>query len=78
VWCFSPQALPWQAASSETAAGDIDSLQAVILGTHAVYEILATISPADTLTRAALLQDGSWDAALQRIRWASPIPRPTF
>lgn len=67
VWGLSPQALPWRSTLLESA-GDIESWQTTVLGTEAVFGILAEVLPADESVRAAVVEDGSLDAAVQRIK----------
>ena len=61
------QAMPCCATLSETAA-DIASWQITDVGTTAVGEILAAVLAAEESARRAVVQDGSWDAAVQRVR----------
>jgi hypothetical protein len=61
------QGLPWRPTSAEPA-DDVESWQTTVVGTHAVCSILAAFhNPA---TRTDMLPDGSWDAAVQRVRCA--------
>jgi hypothetical protein len=61
------QGLPWRPTSAEPA-DDVESWKTTVVGTHAVCIILAAVqTPA---TRTAMLPNGSWDAAVQRVRCA--------
>lgn len=73
-----PQALPWRATALEPAANVAAWWTILLTGTRAVGELLAAILAADAPARAAVLQDGSWDAAAQRVRWASAAGRPAL
>ena len=61
------QAMPCCPTVSEAAA-DIASWQITDLGTTAVGEILAAVLAAEESARRAVVQDGSWDAVMQRVR----------
>lgn len=59
--------MPCCATPSEAAA-DTATWQITVLGTTAIGEILAAVLAADDSARRAVVQDGSWDAAMQRVR----------
>ena len=63
----SLQALPWRATLSKKPNA-ITSCQTTVSGTRAISEILAAVLAADQSACEAVLQDGSWDAAVRRIR----------
>ena len=65
----SLQALPCRATVSEKANATA-SWQTTVSGTRAISEILAAVLVADQSACEAVLQDGSWDAAVQHIRCA--------
>jgi hypothetical protein len=62
------QALPWRATLSEPAA-DIESWHITVIGTSSMFRIMLMALTADESVRAAVVRDGSLDAAMQRIRW---------
>lgn len=64
-----PQALPYVLTTQ--TADDTTSWQTTVHATQAICGILAAMMPADMPACEAVLQDGSWDAAVQRVRWAS-------
>ena len=67
---FTVQGLPWRPTSAEPA-DDVESWETTVVGTRAVCSILAAFhTPA---TRTAMLPDGSWDAAVQRVRCAPAV-----
>ena len=59
---------PWMGTSSEAAADSSSSWQATEQGSTAVCDILAAVLAADASARAAVVRDGSRDAAAQRVR----------
>jgi DNA-binding helix-hairpin-helix protein with protein kinase domain len=63
------QALPWCTPDTE-AATDTTSWHITVLGTEAVSKTLAAVLADDAPSRAAVLHDSSWDAAIRRVRWA--------
>ena len=67
------QALPWPAPLSD-AVPAATSWPTTVLGITVICNILAAVLAADASARAAVLRDGSWDAAAQRVRW-SPATR---
>jgi hypothetical protein len=66
-----PQALPYRLTVQ--TADDTTSWHTTVHTTQAICGILAAILAADMPACEAALQDGSWDAAVQRVRWASGI-----
>ena len=60
------QVLPWAETPSE--AGSRESWRVTLAGSSATADVLAALLAADKPARAAVLRDGSWDAAAQRVR----------
>ena len=60
------QALPWRATSSEKV--DEVCWEITLLGSTAVCRTLVSILAADVSVRGDVLRDGSWVAALRRVR----------
>ena len=61
------QGLPWRPTSAEPGH-DEELWETTIAGTRAVCDILAVVRNPAMPTRTAVLPDGTWDAAMQRVR----------